>query len=285
MGLLLQVLLVASLVGACATARTYEGDARARDEVAIVEGTSGWDPLNRQTVDIETVDGVPVEGFFTRDVELLPGPHEIGVEAKFKFSSELIGTYDEAVVLLDAKAGGRYAIGVRRLGMSELDIFVVDLESGEIVGWAIPELSDDDAPVDVPGMRGAWKLVIGKQYGSSNSEHFAWIRNGEEQGAWTGMVELVMVTEADPLERMPTLRTELERNVKPRVLADEPELVAYATTSPGDAGWFVSVTRPGTGCLYLFTYQVREGELSEALARDWVDRFRRATLHPWTPPD
>ena len=278
---LTSLLLVGTLVTSCATARMYEGEGRSDDEVAIVEGIWGLDPLNPRTVDIESVDGTPVDGFFTRDVELLPGNHDLHVKASFK--AGYVSTRDEGIVSLDARAGGRYAV-LANPDLTGLDIFVMDLQARKIVGWRKPDLNEKDVPAVVPLVEGAWQLVLGKRKDNPRIDWFGWHPAGEPMDAFSAMVELVVRSTDEPFATMPGLGESIRENVKDAIiLEDQPELFAYAAQWKN--GWQVSITRPADGRLYLFSYQERVGEFSEATARTWVDRFRRDTLREWAPID
>jgi hypothetical protein len=127
------MLCMIGLVVGCRTTRFYDGDARPKDQVAVIQ-PSGIAPFQR--VSVAGVDGRTSQ-LLSRDVEVLPGGHEVEI------LMEQGNSWARNSVFFDAQAGHVYQVKaagaiVSVPGSTKIRFWIVDLETGAEVGSVGP---------------------------------------------------------------------------------------------------------------------------------------------------
>jgi len=120
----------------------YTGDELPKEQVAIIEGrdTFLFIPLpilwaSRSAVEILEVDGKPLSRP-TKKCEVLPGLHNVGVQAYYiRFSVADLEASRSGSLQFNAEAGHQYKINVRYRNwqIPAFRVNVIDTKSGEIV--------------------------------------------------------------------------------------------------------------------------------------------------------
>jgi len=276
------LLLLVCLTTACATARMYDGEPRPRDEVAVVEGWSGWNPFTSIKVEFLEVDGRPVEGAFTRDVELLPGEHELRVDASLGTMPPfpLPDREAEVVLTLDARPGAAYETRALRGTLDGVTVWIVD-EDGHTVARALPDVRDDELLATWRDDGRGWRLVEVGTLDAPRVAHVAWSLPDEGLERWTELVELHVTAHASPADLLRATREQALR-AGHAILSEDATHYAYRIDT--EKPWqerAVCCARIGPSGLYGFTYALKSDTLADPVRDAWIARFLAARLREW----
>ena len=113
----------------------YDGPRLPESEVARLEEeprTEGYDIVGHGWTEIRMVDGQLVDVSFA--VELLPGPHELIVDAAWQ-EPEVTDMRGAAKVSFAAEAGHHYVLRVQGRGLARLMVVILDEGDGRMVAW------------------------------------------------------------------------------------------------------------------------------------------------------
>ena len=272
-------LLLLPLATGCATAQMYDGESRPRGEVAVVEGHSGFDPLNPLSISFEQVDDVEVTGLFTRDVELLPGAHTLVVDAKF--SKGFLTRREERTIKLDAEAGGAYEVFAWPASVAGLEVWVSDA-SGATVARAESILEPTAVAATVVFDGRSWRLVEAVKGTHPLRTQCTFALQHQDQYDWKELVQVNFREDDDPLEGLAEFRENSEQEVESLVPLYESEttfVYAWSRAEPELQRGVVSM-RAGPSGVYVLRYTGKEHRMTDKVRDRWVSRFSTAVLRP-----
>ncbi len=130
------IALTAIALSSCATVRTYSGDPRPKNEIAILKGAWNEYFFTSVTGHVKSVDGQDIKSADT--VEVLPGEHQVSVYLRKRSFGGIFLRGKPVRFTLMAKPGHVYLVdGNWNWGNNQL--WIEDTTTGEIVAGKRPD--------------------------------------------------------------------------------------------------------------------------------------------------
>jgi len=273
---LLRVLLL-PLLAACGTLRLYDGPERPREQVAQVHELS--DPIafmgNSRAV-VTSIDGREIGGHSEHTVELLPGPHALGVEG------EAIGTPVRGTLDFTADAGGDYELWLSTGEHSGGAIVLHDTRDGRHL--ADTEPTPEQAQSARLDFEPGWHVVNWHLDAAQAGQ--LWVPGNESEQNWsesvsTGAQRAEGGEAAAVLDGQVELIRTLAARVKPPpvvTVTDSGPSYRVVTTALADGPYSVTCVRIQDGVIHRLSYNARTLSGFDLQAPRWQAAFLAAPL-------